>query len=356
MNILDIEQKNGNIVSIRKLLKGDFGLCQRLFQEALSVRNAVVQIQLSFTLFGMKWGNDNETTTEFESFRYYPREFTLFEGAYDTLMNTKSDWQTSRDRAITTYQQAAKNQYLPAILELRDFQWRRNHNTFGFAVSLQAFVGKGDKRLDHYFGQALKNGSVIGCELYYEGIYWMQKSGHLDIKFPSKHQSYEDFKRAQVEQSIDSYYDHDNLRHIGNWTILCRSPFAWRSFVRTKLSPIKIKDNTYYSNDFDFYQIKSLMIQQKLKTYDQHSFIKTEKGNTIDRWSKERGFILEMIIFYKEDQNIGRISVRETFEIYETFRHEEIQPIVDFVTWVLTKCGSAHSAGNWLTHIRDSPF
>lgn len=177
-----VRDARGDVNEIRLLLKGNVETCHRLFREAEKEGDVVTQIQLSHALLGMKWGKDDTKdfssllVGDLEKFSYYPREFALFNLAYDQAMGVESDWRTGKARGVETFRLAANRGYLPAFLELMHKEWKGNASSYGFAAQLRPFVGKGDRQLDYYFGQALKNGCQIGSEQYYEGLYWMNRS------------------------------------------------------------------------------------------------------------------------------------------------------------------------------------
>ena len=181
VGLTSVRDTRGNINEIRLLLKGNVETCYRLFREAVEEGDAVTQIQLSHALFGIKWGKDQEkdfsslVVLDLEEFSYYPRAFALFNSAYDEAMGLEIDRKRNKARGIETFAKAADQGYLPAVLELKHTKWKWNSDSYGFAVQLRPFVGKGDKRLDYYFGKALKNGCQRGTERYYEGLYWMEK-------------------------------------------------------------------------------------------------------------------------------------------------------------------------------------
>lgn len=241
-----IKSANGNINEIRLLLKGNTDECYRLLREAINQDDSVIQIQLSYALFGMKWGKDKDrdfssaVASDLEDYQYYPREFVLFEEAYDEALSLEYNYDKRKQRSIEIYKKASNLGYLPASLELllEDWKWKTNSSEFAFV--LYSYVGKGDKYIDYYFGKALKNSSPIGSELYYEGMYWMEISLGNDVKYPRDNQSFEDFKRYyySYEDLSSTYYDYDGLLHLSSGVILAPSKQSWLDFKAAKLQNI----------------------------------------------------------------------------------------------------------------------
>jgi|GEM_PF-3799752 len=238
----------GDINEIRMLLKGSIETCNNLFKQAVEEGDVVSQIELSHAIFGMKWGKDDSkdfsslSVRDLEAFSYYPREFVLFNLAYDQAMGVESDWRTSDARSKETFRAAASRGYLPAFLELKCKEWKWHTSSYAFAVELRPFVGKGDRKLDYYFGQALKNGSQIGSELYYEGMYWMNQSCGIPVKYPREDESFNDFtsRYIQVKELGSTYYNQDGFMHLRRSSVvLAPSREAWEAFVKEKLGNVK---------------------------------------------------------------------------------------------------------------------
>lgn len=360
MNLLAaVKDARGDINEMRILLKGNEETCNRLFKEAVAEGDVITQIQLSHALFGMKWGEDHTknfsslTAGDLESFSYYPQEFVLFNSAYDQAMGIKSDGKTHDARGSETFRLAAERGYLPAFLELMHKEWKGNTDSYGFAVQLRPFVGQGDKQLDYYFGQALKNGCQIGSELYYEGMYWMNQSCGIPVKYPKEHQSFYDFKSHYIQyESEHSYYDHNGFRHVGGSVILAPSREAWGTFVKEKLGDVRIAPLNSYMLRHDPEQIKSLLDQYRISVVHTSSFIEhpTKGHKVVDLFGKSKhGFCIDSLWICQDDKEIGKISVQEdTFKIYQTIENPKIKPVIDFIENVMTRSGSAHSAHSWL--------
>ena len=352
-----------NINEIRMLLKGNIETCQKLFKEAVKEGDAITQIQLSHALFGMKWGKDDTKdyssliAEALETFSYYPREFALFNSAYDQSMRVESDWKTRDIRGDETFRIAAGRGYLPAFLELKSKEWKSHTNSYGFAVQLRPFVAKGDRQLDYFFGQALKNGCQIGSELYYEGLHWMNQSLGIPVKYPRKDQSFEDFKRQYVKDEcvLSTYYDHDGFRHVGGSVILAPSKEVWETFVKEKLGHVKFAPMESYQFKFDPEQIRSLLNEYKIGVLLSNSFVESSsEGREVKGFGggKKHGFCIDSLSIYQDLNQIGEISVQEdSFKIHQTFENSNIKPIIDFIENVMTRTGSAHSAYSWLKQL-----
>lgn len=278
-----IRHARGDINEIRILLKGSVETCNNLFKQAVEEGDVVSQIQLSHAFFGMKWGKDDTkdfsslNARDLEIFPYYPRDFALFNSAYDQAMGVEFDWKTRDARGAETFHAAASRGYLPAFLELKCQEWQRHKSSYGFAVQLQPFVGKGDRKLDYCFGQALKNGSQIGSQLYYEGMYWMNQSCGIPVKYPQEHESFESFTRRYIkyEDSKSTYYNHDGLLHVGSSVVLAPSKEAWEAFVKEKLEDVRFAPVESYSFRYDPAQILALLNEHKIGAVLSSEFIKS---------------------------------------------------------------------------------
>ncbi len=253
-----------------------------------------------------------------------------------------------------TFQEAASRGYLPAFLELKYKEWKWHTNSYGFAVQLQPFVGKGDRQLDYQFGQALKNGSQIGSELYYEGMYWMHQSCGIPVKYPRASESFKDFttRYVQHEDSMSSYYDHDGIFHVGSSVILAPSREVWEAFVKEKLENVRFAPAESYSFRYDAAQIRALLNNHKIGALHTSSFVESAtEGRDVKsfRGGTVRGFHIDSLAISQDHKRIGQISVQEnTFKIHQRFADPTIQPIIDFIENVMIRTGSAYSALSWL--------
>lgn len=245
-----IKSANGNINEIRLLLKGDKDECYRLLREAIAQDDAVIQIQLSYALVGIEWGDDKNrdfssaVASDLEDYLYYPRGFYSFNEAYDDALSLEFDLHEHDKRGAETFKKASALGYLPAVIELLYIEWAgktaSSEFALAFALVLQPYVGKGDKYLDYDFGLALKNGSPNGSELYYEGMYWMEISLGNDVKYPRENESFEKFKSwyCTYKDLISMFDDYDGLRHLSSGVILAPSRQFWLDFKAAKLQNI----------------------------------------------------------------------------------------------------------------------
>jgi len=355
-----IRHSRGDISEIRMLLKGSVETCNNLFKQAVEEGDVVAQIQLSHALFGMKWGKDDSkdfsslSARDLETFSYYPREFALFNSAYDQAMGVEFDGGAHDARGKDTFRAAASRGYLPALLELKCREWKRRTSSYGFAVELRPFVGKGDRQLDYHFGQALKNGSQIGSELYYEGMYWMNQSCGIPVKYPREHESFEDFTRRYIrfKDCGSTFYDFDGFRHVGGSVVLAPSEEAWEAFVKEKLGNVRFASLESYSFKYDAAQILSLLDEYKIGAVGGSSFVESAtEGRDVEsfRGGTVHGFRIDSLSIYQNHERIGEISVQEnTFKIHQTFENPTIQPIIDFIENVMIRTGSGGSAHSWL--------
>lgn len=355
-----IRHARGDINEIRMLLKGSVETCNNLFKQAVEKGDVVAQVQLSHALFGMKWGKDDSkdfsslSARDLEAFSYYPREFALFNSAYDQAMGVKSDWRTHDARGKETFRTAASRDYLPAFLELKCKEWNLHRSSYGFAVQLRPFVGKGDRPLDYHFGQALKNGSQVGSELYYEGMYWMNQSCGIPVKYPREHESFNDFTSRYVryEDAMSTYYEHDGLFHVGSSVVLAPSREVWEGFVKEKLENVRFAPMESYSFRYDAAQILALLDEHKIGAVHTSSFVESAtEGRDVESFIKGtvHGFRIDSLSIYQDHKSIGEISVQEnTFKIHQTFENPTIKPIIDFIENVMIRTGSAGSAHAWL--------
>lgn len=220
---------------------------------------------------------------------------------------------------------------------------------------MRSFVGKGDRQLDYSFGQALKNGSQIGSELYYEGMFWMNQSCGIPVKYPREQESFEDFTTRYVrdENSEDTYYDHDGLYHVGTSVVLAPSREAWEAFVKERLGNVRVAPVESYSFRYDAAQILSLLNEHKIGAVRSSSFVESAtEGRDVESFSGRgtiHGFRIDSLAIYQNHKSIGEISVQEnTFKIYQTFENPTIKPIIDFIENVMIRTGSSSSAHSWL--------
>lgn len=357
-----IRHARGDINEIRILLKGSVETCNNLFRQAVEEGDVVSQIQLSHALFGMKLGKDDSkdfsslSARDLEIFSYYPKEFALFNLAYDQAMGEKSDWRTQDARGAVTFGAAASLGYLPAFLELKCKEWKWHKGSYGFAVELRPFVGKGDRQLDYHFGQALKNGSQIGSELYYEGMYWMNQSCGIPVKYPKEHEPFKDFRSRYIRSEYcGTYHDLDGFLHVGGSVILAPSKEAWASFVKEKLGDVRFAPLESYSFRYDAAQILALLNEHKIHAVRGSSFVESAtEGRDIESFKggTVHGFRIDSLTIYQNQDRIGEISVQEnTFKIHQTFKNPTIKPIIDFIENVMTRTGSGHSAHAWLSQM-----
>lgn len=356
----------GDIREIRMLLKGNVDLGHKLFREAVEQNDAISQIQLSHALFGIKWGKDFEkdfstlTSKDLEEYSYYPRDFALFNSTYDSAMGTDSDYTTANERGFKTFHLASNSGYLPATLELLNKEWRIHLSSFGYAAALRPYVGKGDKMVDFSFGQALKSGTQAGTKSYYEGMYWMEQSRGITVKYPDR--DFESFKKDYVRytDSCSTYYDYDGFRHVGSSVILAPNEHAWKTFVDEKLKKVEIAPLESYQIKHDPKQLAFLMKENKIEFVVCSTFVShPTKGREIaDIFGKpDHGFRINTLSVYAEHKKIGEISVQEdTFEIYQTIKDPKLQIVIDFIESVMKRTGSAYSAYSWLRQINESAF
>lgn len=353
-----IRHARGNINEIRMLLKGDCEACLCLFKQAVEEGDVISQIQLSQALQGIKWGEDGKKDfsrlekRDLEEYSYYTHGLDLFNEAYDEAMGVESGIATGEARSHAVFRAAADLGYLPAFLELVSEVWEGHTKSYGFAVQLRPFVGKGEKELDYYFGLALKNGCVPGSPLYYEGLYWMHRSLGITVKCPQKDQSFKDFKSHYLYSNPSGEcYGLDGFYHVED-VVLSPSREAWEAFVRKKLDKVQIAPEESYRFSYDAKKIDLLLEQYKMGWSLSGSFIESSTEGTANEDVSGKpihGFQIESIELSQKRQRVGTISVREdTLEIYETFENPELQPLIDFIETVLKRTGKAHSVAYWL--------
>jgi hypothetical protein len=340
------------------LLQGSKEACLHLFRKAVEEDDVISQIELSQAFFGIQWGKDNEKDfssidyRDLEEFSYYPKEFLLFNSVYGEAMEMPYDWQAREARSTETFTRASEMGCLPAILELKHSQWKWNSNSYGFAVELLPFVGKGDQKIDYCFGKALKNGCQTGSKLYYEGLYWMERSIGIPVKYPSKGQSFDNFFRHYIrfEDVSSTFNNHDGFWHIGPSVVLAPSEDSWRDFVGEKLKDISIAPPESYLFEYNAEEIKTLLNAYKIGAVQVISFVEcSDSEQAVEDFDESNGFRIYSLSIYENSVPIGEISVQEdTFEIYQTFENPKIQPVITFIENVMKKSGSAGSARAWL--------
>lgn len=358
-----------DINEIRILLRGNEEVCEELFRSAVKEGDAVTQIQLSRAYLGMQLGEDKEknfsslSLKDLKVFSYYRDSlggFPIFNLLFDKAMGTESNGKTCYSRGLETFKVAAARGYLPARFALLCDEWpmyrRRN---YGFAVHLRPFVGKGCRELDYAFGEALKDGCVIGSKPFYEGLHWMYKSGLLRVRFPDADESFDSMKRWHLATNSSALIeDYDGLRFVDS-LILAPSQEAWETFVKEKLGHIECAPIESYLFKYDSKQIKDLIKKYDLSFSSTNSFVGSSGENEIvdmdDMDEETDGFIINIIEISQKLETIGRISVqKDSFKIYETIHHPDIKPIVDFIENVMVRTGSASSVKEWLDCIKNS--
>ncbi len=253
------------------------------------------------------------------------------------------------------FRPAASLGYLPAILELQAKEWTDYTDSYGFAVQLRPFVGKGDRLLDYCFGIALKNGCQIGSDLYYEGLYWMDQSCGIPVKYPNKHQTFEGLKTYYTEnETVHQCYDYDGFRHIDHSIILAPSKEAWKDFVSHKLEHVKCASQESYLFKYDPTQLQALLNECEIKSST--SFVESASGQDVHythiHGRKMHGFHIYSLSIHQGNNKIGKISVqKDTFKIDKTVEDQKIKPLIDFAENVMIRTGSAESAYAWLKKI-----
>lgn len=243
ISLKTIQKLNGDIREIRFLLRGNRNECYRLLQEAIIQDSSVIQIQLSFALFGMKKGKDHEkdfsflTTTNLEDFQYYPNRFSLLSIAYSEVFQ-ETEVYYNLDHIENVFKKASALGYFPASFELLHYQWETFHNHYVFATQLHPGVGKGNITIDYFYGLALKNGAKIGSELYYEGMSWIEQSLGTSIKYPQSNETFTCFRENCIrnEYYLNVFYESDGFTHIYlSNVIFVSSAQAWIDFKNQKL-------------------------------------------------------------------------------------------------------------------------
>lgn len=327
VNLEQIRQANGDINAMRMLLKGDEKACLDLFSEAVKEGDVIIQIQLSHVLFYMRSRKDSDRdfsrleATDLEVLLYHPSEFEHYNQAYDEAVEKETQQNLRYTRAYEVFRQAAGLSFLPAVLEFLCVERKYETETYGFAVALRRYVGQGDKKLDYYFGQALKSGCRVGTELYYEGIYWMQHSLGFSVFYPAQDQTFDDFKhRFTQSMRYSSYHDHDGIRAWRN-VFLAPTKEVWETFVKEKLDTVTI-------SPIDSYMFNSKEIECLLEKYNVTLHHK-------------KAHEMETIELRENIEIVGAISIRlEGCQLVRTFKHSKLQPIIDYVENILTRTGS----------------
>jgi len=359
-SLSSLEKAHGDIREIRWLLKGDREAALKLFREALVSGHAALQIQLSYALSAMKIFKDGEknfsslSMHDLDETTYYPADCVHFHAAYDEATQSESSWQEKKARALSTFREAASSGYLPAVLELACEEWACYLETYGFAVQLRRYVGQGDKQIDSYFGKALKNGCLKGSPLFYEGIYWIEKSSAHEVRCPEEGQSFNSFVRSYLSPNLVVHSNCDGFYHISPSTVLAPSKEAWQAFLAKKITSIQPVEISSYEFPYDVRELKSLVQRYKISTIARVSTVEdpTEK-HTILQWGKQiHGFFSNVLALYEDGEYIGNISVRhDTLAIHHTFKDPRIQPVINFFEHIMIRSGSAEAARSWICQI-----
>lgn len=339
-----VKRACGDVNQIRMLLKGSLDKCVVLFKEAVKANDAVVQIQLSHAYYGILWGKDNEkdfssiSNHDLDEYEYYPRKFDLYRNIYQCAFGVN---ETS---ANETFFVAAYQGYLPAILELHHEKWASPEDKYGFAVSLRPYVGKGDKRLDYYFGLSLKNGCKKGSNEFYEGLFWMQSSLGITVNFPKESESFIEFKKNIMQTYMGTCFSQDGFCFLNNGDVLAPSEELWNKFKNEKLKEVTVCPPEAYVFNFDKDEIKKLVNIFKITNI----VCKTSATVGLSTF----GYNIESLSVYSLNHNEKRELIYE-FNIDKEGTHLnlKLQPVIQFIENVIKRAGTAESALDWLKQL-----
>lgn len=359
IDLKSVENCGGNINVIRILLKGDENTCLKLFKKAVSQNYFSLQIQLSKAFYGMRWGKDRSrdltkiSPKDLEDYLYCNRRYRLFTSVYNQAFNIKSesDPEVETERAISTFNAAAELGYLPARLELLLAKSQLNSQTYKFAVQLRPFVGQGCNELDFYFGMALKQDSAIRSPSYYEGIYWILRSGINFVRFPTKTQDFKKFCDSYMEKN-SNYHFHDGFMHVEGSVdvqpcILASSKASWEKYKEKILKTTTVCPLEKYQFAYNKKQLVNLLYKYKIRCISLAS--KESEKNGQKKGSSSDCFFISTLKLYSDGELIGTISVRhDNTKLYKSFKHRELQPLIDFIENVMVRSGSSYSAISWL--------
>ena len=310
------------------LLKGNREeTCRRLLKDAITCDDPVAQIQLS-RVYNWMGGAKYEQWSE-----YALRDFPLFRVAYEAAWGSKLSWEEGDAKTRDVFTRAAENGYLPARLELLAAQWTWHQNSYMFAVQLLPYVNRGDKLIDYYFGKALKGGSAIGSLVWYKGLYWMEHSLGVPVKYPRSGESLDAFWRNYIHWSdaFNTYFNHDGMWFVGPSVVLAPSEAYWAEYKEKKLSDMKLSNPDIVHIDYDPERLKRIADQYGLGAVQVTSF--------------NADYVNSSLSIYSGRAHLGNISVRsDTFDLVETFNNPGFQPVLHHLEAVMKACGSAGSA------------
>lgn len=242
-------------------------------------------------------------------------------------------------------------------------RWKGNEASYGFAAELRPFVGKGCSVLDGCFGKALKSGSRVGSHLYYEGLYWMVKSGNLSVKV-AEDGNMENFIRhyIQVVDRTSLCYREDGFFYVGSSVVLVPSQEQWDAFVKEKITNIRITSEDSYLFGGEILK----KVQQIVKKHGIVTFYTTSISRFCDRKSSD---VFSICRDNYEDL-IGRISIHNKKgcpsrikiqgvkfgvkeEVFvEGLEKKELKTVMTFIKDVLARSGSFYSAHAWLKQMK----
>ncbi|MBM3201784.1 MAG: hypothetical protein FJZ56_05195 [Chlamydiae bacterium] len=364
LHLNTIREYADDINTIRMHLKGSFDACEYLFSQAVHKNDPISQIALSYAYHQMKLSNDDAkdfsqiSVHDLESFNCYPRGFFHYSALYQETFCISSDFQTEELRAEKVYQQAASLGYLPAILELNYKKWGKYAVSYGFAADLRPFVGKGNKILDYAFGKALKNDSGIGSSLFYEGMYWMEKSCGIPVKYPHRNEEYSDFVRTYLrfEEPLETSYDHDGFRHIGDELILAPSEEYWQAFINQKLNNVITASIDEYAFLYENNRIEALLKEVNIDIIytSSYEFFGEKEDDSQELFHlQQEGFWIHTLKIYQERKVVGEISIRnDSSGLHATFKNEKLQPLIDKLETIMVKTSSHIAAAIWIKHVK----
>lgn len=354
VSLRQIKDAGGDIKKIRMLLQGSSAECLRLFKEAGEKDDVIAQIQLSWAIHFMDREDDRKKDfsklglNDLKDVNCYPKNVLLscpFDKTWEIAFKQPHGFGVKNGKGAEAIKKAAERGYLPAILEHNHDKWQGCSNSYVFANQLAPHVGKGFEFLDYCFGRALKNGSFPGSEPFRAGIYWMECSLGIKVKF-AKIESIEDNDDFAAYECSNYYCD--GFVHMTNGDIFAPSKEFWLNY-KEGLTKDKYGDPSAYiipHND------GMNVVLSMMDDYEVNISCNDPSGE--EKVSKTPLTVYLSQVDEDDERvsnEIGKITtLLDPFSIHVSMDDdsEMFQPLVHFITLSMERKVSANSVCLWI--------
>lgn len=210
-------------------------------------------------------------------------------------------------------------------------KWRSGRDSYGFAMILQPYVGKGDKSIDYKFGEALKRGSFYESKLFLKGLWWIENSKGINVHYPRGTEPFDRFCSTyiQIYDVSSSFFDYKGFRFMSSGNVLASSAEEWQKFKDEHLSDPDLKTSNIEMIDYDPVLIYHLITLNDIRV------ISSSRGrlNSVDFYNCKKGTFRSVTINRGDND----------FKLVSTFKDDKFQPVIDLVERLLLTCGSSSS-------------